>query len=227
LPVPIPDLSDLALRWQRGWAAARTLPPARDLGDALRTHCLQPGRDVEYVALHADDDPPSLRRLAERVLGEKPVTWLTVPTLAPDRAANALLAAGLVLLRRAERLMTTDLREHPRHAPAPGYAFQRHARDGAITVSLHHESGDLAASGTMGLSLPDATADRITTVPAHRRQGLASAVMTALAETALDAGAHNGFLIASEAGQGLYTSLGWHPVADVLIAAPPGTVYPT
>lgn len=223
---PPPDLSDLASRWQRGWAAARTLPPALDLGDALRTHCLQPGRDVEYVALHADDDPASLRRLAGQVLAEEPVTWLTVPTAAPDRAAATLLDAGLVLLRRSECLMATDLREHPHHTPAHGYAIQRHARDGAITVSLHHEAGDLAASGTMGLSLPDATADRITTVPAHRRHGLASAVMSALAETALDAGARNGLLIASEAGQALYVSLGWHPIADVLIAAPPGTSYP-
>jgi GNAT superfamily N-acetyltransferase len=263
------DLSDLAARWHRGWAISRGLPAGEDLGDALRASGLQRGRDVEYLALHADDDPPSLRRLARRVLAESGVTWLTVPTTAPDEVAAALEAAGLTLLKRTERLMATDLRTHPHHAPPPHYRLQRHTRDGAVTISLHdtrdgavtvspHDSpsggdgggdgdsgstdsghggnsggntdgdgaGDLAASGTMGIYGLDATADRILTAPAHRRHGLGSAVMSALAETAVDAGARHGLLVASEAGQRLYTALGWHAAAHVLIAAPPGPSYP-
>jgi len=42
--------------------------------------------------------------------------------------------------------------------------------------------------------------------------------MGALAEAALSQGARTGLLIASTDGQHLYSSLGWHHYADVLIA---------
>jgi GNAT superfamily N-acetyltransferase len=122
--------------------------------------------------------------------------------------------------------MTTDLRTHPRHPPAPGYRLDTTTDAAVLTATVVHESGEVGARGTMGLTGPDATADRIETLPSHRRRGLGSALMGALAAGAVDAGASRGILVASEEGQHLYTKLGWHPVASVLIAATPGTVYP-
>lgn len=112
------DLRDLIVRWQRGWGVARGLPAAADVGGALRSRCRQPGREVEYVALDADEDMASLA-------------------------------------------------------------------------------------------------------------GLAGAIMGALAESAVAAGAETGVLVASGDGRRLYATLGWQPVAEVVIATPPGTTYPS
>ncbi|MEU5563453.1 GNAT family N-acetyltransferase [Micromonospora musae] len=225
------NLRDLIVRWQRGWAVARALPAAEDVGGALRVRCMQPGRDIEYVALDAGDDLSSLTRLAELVAGEESATWLTVPTIDPARAASALVASGLIVLKHSELLMTADLRGHPQNLPVAPYRLltqvDPHGGDSVVTATVRHESGEIGARGTMGLAGTDAVADRIETTPAHRRRGLASAVMGALAASAVEEGVERGILIASEDGQRLYLTLGWQPVADVLIATTPGNTYPS
>jgi GNAT superfamily N-acetyltransferase len=135
----------------------------------------------------------------------------------------ALVAAGLVVLKGSERLMTIDLRAHPVATAPDGYRVSVTREGGVLTAVARDEAGQIGAHGTMGISGDDAVADRIETGPAHRRRGLARAVMGALASAA---GVTHGLLIASEDGQHLYAALGWRPVAAVLIAARPGTVYP-
>jgi GNAT superfamily N-acetyltransferase len=220
----VQDLRELIVSWQRGWSVARALPTADDVGPGLRVRCLQSGRAVEYVALRSD--PAALRALAARVAAEDEVTWLTVPTSDPSAAAATLTAAGLVLLRRSELMMTTDLGGHPQPPPPPGYRLETVADAAVLTVTVLDPAGDVGARGTMGLTGPDAVADQIETMPAHRRRGLASALMGALAAAAVDAGARRGILIASEEGRPLYAKLGWRPVADALIATTPGNTYP-
>lgn len=216
------DLPDLVVRWQRGWSVARGLAAAVPVPGGLRVRCQQPGRDVEYVAL----DPSALPVLAEAVLGEDEITWLTVPTTTPEATAAVLRDSGLVLLKRAEQLMAVKLREQSQSALAGPYRLQVHVSGQVVTAVVSHRSGAEGAHGTMGLNGRDAVADRILTAPGHRRRGLARVVMGALAEAAVAAGAGDGILIASEEGRPLYTALGWRPVADVLIAAAPGTEYP-
>ncbi|MEW2362391.1 GNAT family N-acetyltransferase [Streptomyces huasconensis] len=96
-------------------------------------------------------------------------------------------AAGLQLLHRSEWFMTTDLTEHPQHAPRRA----ARARDpyGPVTVvSLHDSSGEVAARGTIAVVGTDAIADRGETDAAHRRRGLGRAMMSALAEAAVAQG---------------------------------------
>lgn len=219
------DLRDLIISWQRGWGAARGLPAADDLGPGLRVCCGQLGREIEYFAL--DEDPSSLRELAERVAAEDVVTWLTVPTTDPDRVSTLLESAGLILLRRSELMMTTDLRTHPRPPAPPGYEAETGIEAGVVESTLRDASGEPGARGSMGLTGEDATADRILTAPEHRRRGLGSTLMGALAGAAVAAGSARGILIASEEGQRLYAKLGWRPAAGVVVAAVPGTVYPS
>ncbi|GAA2384335.1 GNAT family N-acetyltransferase [Dactylosporangium salmoneum] len=225
------DLRNLIARWQHGWGVARALPVAEDVGGGLRVRCMQPGRDVEYVALDADEDLASLTRLADLVAGEDTVTWLTVPTTDPARAASALVDAGLIVLKSSELLMTADLRGHPQHISAAPYRLltqvDSHRGDSVVAATAQHESGEVGARGTMGLTGTDAIADRIETMPAHRRKGLASAIMSSLARSAIEEGVEHGILIASEDGQRLYTTLGWQPVANVLITTTPGNTYPS
>ncbi|MBO3741406.1 N-acetyltransferase [Actinoplanes flavus] len=214
------DLRETVVRWQRGWTVARSLPPAEAVDGGLRSDCRQPTRDVEYLAL--DTDPATLAGLAGRVAAERAVTWLTVPATDPGAATAALETAGLVLLQKSEAMMAIDLRDHPRPEAAAGYRVET-VRSGAVVKStVVHESGQVAAWGTAGLSGTDAVADRIETHAAHRRRGLASTVMGSLAAAAVAAGAETGLLIASTDGQMLYPRLGWRTVARVLVATTPG-----
>ena len=82
-------------------------------------------------------------------------------------------------------------------------------------ATLH---GAVVSSGRMAVFGEDAVADRIETDSAHRRRGLASAVMASLVEAAAARGARRGILIASIDGLRLYRSLGWKVVADIVIA---------
>lgn len=221
----MPEISpELIRRWLHGWTTARAVPAAEPVGaagDGLRSECRQPGREVEVFALRADDDPDSLARLAKTVASARRTTWLTVPTHHPDTVESAVRAAGLEVLHRSEWLMATDLTGHPHHEPAAPYEPGVRTEGPVTTVTLRAPDGTVAASGTIAVVGPDAIADRIETAPAHRRRGLGRAVMSALAEAALAQGARTGLLIASEEGQHLYTSLGWHHEADVLIARSP------
>jgi GNAT superfamily N-acetyltransferase len=218
------ELRDLVLRWQRGWGASRALPGAQEVGDGLRVPCMQPGREVEYFAL--DDDPAVLQHLAGLVAAEEATTWLTVATTDPARAAAALEEAGFVLLRAAERLMTADLATHPRRPVAAPYRLDVRAEPSCVSVTVTAPGDEPAAHGFAGLAGADMVADRILAAPEHRRRGLAAAVMGELAAASASSGAAHGLLIASEEGQQLYRALGWHDVAAVLIASPPGNTYP-
>ncbi|MFG2373168.1 GNAT family N-acetyltransferase [Streptomyces sp. NPDC048504] len=216
--------SQLVRRWLDGWTVARSLPeaePVEPAGDGLRSKCDQPGREVEVFALRADEEPESLARLAAAVAAARQTTWLTVPTLRPDTVESVIGAAGLELLRRSEWLMTTKLTEHPQHAPAAPYESEVCTEGPVTVVSLRGPSGEVAARGTIAVVGTDAIADRIETDEAHRRRGLGRAMMSALAEAAVSQGARTGLLIASEEGQRLYSALGWHHEADVLIARGP------
>jgi GNAT superfamily N-acetyltransferase len=211
----------LIQRWVNGWTAARSLPePERvgSAGDGLRSVCDQPGREVEVFALRADEEPASLARLAADVAVAQQITWLTVPTLHPGAVEAAVVDAGLDMLHRAEWLMTTELTGHPQHAPTAPYEPQVRTEGPVTVVSLHDSTGEVAARGTIAVVGSDAIADRIETDAAHRRRGLGRAVMSALARAAVAQGARTGLLVASEDGRHLYSSLGWHHAADVLIA---------
>lgn len=216
--------SELIRRWLNGWTVVRSLPeaePVESAGDGLRSKCDQPGREVEVFALRADEEPESLARLAASVAAAQQITWLTVPTLRPGTVEAVVSAAGLELLHRSEWFMTTDLTEHPQHTPAAPYEREVRTEGPVTVVSFQGPSGEVAARGTIAVVGADAIADRIETDPAHRRRGLGRAMMSALAEAAVAQGARTGLLIASEEGQRLYSSLGWHREADVLIARGP------
>ncbi|MFB7805357.1 GNAT family N-acetyltransferase [Streptomyces virginiae] len=215
---------ELIRRWLNGWTAARSLPeaePVEPAGDGLRSKCDQPGREVEVFALRADEQPESLVRLAAAVAAARRTTWLTVPTLRPITVEAVVAAAGLELVHRSEWFMTIDLTEHPQHKPAAPYKREIRTEGPVTVVSLHGPSGDVAARGAIAVVGADAIADRIETDPAHRRRGLGRALMSALADAAVAQGARTGLLIASEEGQRLYSSLGWHHEADVVIARGP------
>jgi GNAT superfamily N-acetyltransferase len=216
--------SDVVRRWQLGWGAAKGLGPAEEVRGGLRVLIGQPGRHAEVVALRADDDPTSLRGLAaEAATAERP-NWLTVPTTRPAEVAGILRDAGLDLLDRTEWLMTIELERHPVRALAEDYSIAATATTGTSTVvrvEAAHRCGDVAAHGTTAVTGADAVVHDVVTVPAHRRRGLAAAVMGSLARHARERGATTGLLVASADGRHLYSALGWTERATVVVARTP------
>lgn len=96
---------------------------------------------------------------------------------------------------------------------------------GAIAFTrLIAGTGEVAASGQVAIDGSYATFDQIETIKNHRRKGLGRCVMTALSNCAIDLGAKQGVLVATEAGAALYKALGWHMVSPVSAASVPSSI---
>ncbi|SDT79253.1 GNAT family N-acetyltransferase [Actinoplanes derwentensis] len=181
-------------------------------------------REIELFAF--DDRAESLAGIAAAALREEGVTWLTVATTQPESVVSVLKAAGLIMLQQSEQLMSVDLHKHPRSPVPAGYRAETTVDDDVVYVQVLADDGSDAARGHAGVVGGYASADKILTWPDHRRRGLGSVVMGILADAAIELGAETGLLVGSTQGQQLYQMLGWRTEATVLIAAPPGTVYP-
>ena len=175
------------------------------------------GRGVETLVLGADHEPRRVDRAAAAAQGDRD-PWVSVPTQDPGRVADRLQEHGLSTAVVPEWLMSTPL-EAQRRVPLPDgcTARLRWREDRVVDLRVLAPDGGLAASGQLGLAGPHGVPDRIETAPAHRRRGLGGAVMTALADAALEHGATEGVLVASQAGRGLYLRLGWEQVGAVVI----------
>lgn len=215
----VESLPDLIRRWQAGWGTSRGFRPAGETRGGTGVLLEQPDRHREVIALSAE--PEVLRGLAEEVAAAAHPTWLTVPTNRPEEVEAIVREAGLELRDAREALMTIPLRRHPPRPAPPPYTCATIMNGAVCEAVLRHPDSGVAARGTMAVTGTDAVADRIETVPEHRRRGLASVVMSSLAESAVAHGATTGILFATADGQRLYSALGWTTRATVLIAQTP------
>jgi GNAT superfamily N-acetyltransferase len=102
-------------------------------------------------------------------------------------------------------------------AVPPSYSVEV-TGDGPVWEVLVSAGGDPAAHGRVAVASGVAVFDKIETEPQHRRRGLGRVVMHRLAAAA---GARSAVLLASPAGRGLYSTLGWRVVSDVVPAHVP------
>jgi len=114
-------------------------------------------------------------------------------------------------------MMTIPLADHPHHPIPPEYELHLTTGPTLIRAELHH-AGEPVAGGHLARHGSDAVPDLIHTEPAHRRRGLAAALMTALTTQAQSQGATTGLLAASPEGQFLYEALGWTPSYHLVFA---------
>lgn len=173
-------------------------------------------RETELLVPDGDRDAHRVDRAAQRALATRR-TWLSVVTRDPARTGDRLAEHGLPVQAPPETLMSVALSDQPRRGLPDGYA----AETTGLQVTVRAPDGTEAAAGQAGLVEGHLVPDRIVTEPAHRRRGLGGAVMTALVDGGLAAGATHGVLVASPEGRLLYEALGWERVADVLIAQQP------
>ncbi|WP_199785802.1 MULTISPECIES: GNAT family N-acetyltransferase [Actinomycetes] len=215
----VESLPDLIRRWQAGWGVSRGFRPAEETRGGLHVLLGQPDRHREVIAL--SPERAVLRGLASEVAAAERPTWLTVPTNRPEEAEAIVREAGLKLRDAREALMTIPLRRHPPRPSPPPYTGTSTMNGTVCETVLRHPDSGVAARGTMAVVGTDAIADRIETVPEHRRRGLGSVVMSSLVENAMAHGATTGILVATADGQQLYSALGWTTRATVLIAQTP------
>ncbi|TDC52263.1 N-acetyltransferase [Jiangella ureilytica] len=212
------DLRDVVLRWHAGWVTARDYRSSVD-GDVVTVRIGLPDRITETILL--SDDPDLYADVAARIGG--PSRWLTAPTSDRARTEAAAVAAGFEL-HPPEWLMSRALDDQLGPAAPDGYEVWLSGRPPVLVAEVVTAGGDpraLAAKGHLavaGAGDADAVADRIFTVPAHRRRGLGSVVMGALTAAARERGARTGLLVASADGRKLYERLGWRLEAEMAVA---------
>ncbi|TCC65804.1 hypothetical protein E0H73_02405 [Kribbella pittospori] len=202
---------DVLRRWQRGWSAAREWTDYAEVDGVIVVRIGEPDRRVEYLA--TEQHATTAARMARSDANPAGSSWLKITTTSRPRVAAVLHPLDLI---RTERLLTISLSDQPSSQVPSPYELEVTATPGLINVELRTD-GEVAASGRMAVRGADAVADVIYTVPPQGRRGLARAVMSALADAALDQGATTGLLSASPEGVPLYESLNWSPVADLVV----------
>ncbi|MEU7802351.1 GNAT family N-acetyltransferase [Micromonospora arborensis] len=120
-------------------------------------------------------------------------------------------------------LMTTTYRAASYTPPPSPYTARVQTSGDVVTAVVLDPDGQIAASGRLTTAKAFGIVDQVETAPAHRRRGLGSVVMRALAPHALRLGADTGVLVATDDGRRLYRALGWTvrtPIAAAYIPEP-------
>ncbi|GHD19525.1 GNAT family N-acetyltransferase [Nocardiopsis kunsanensis] len=205
------QITHLAEVWAHGWALARDVGAPTRLEQAHRLEVGLPQHRVRYVVASA-------RALARHVPAWRgPGT--VVKVFGPRPEAVAALGPGW-RVGRGEVLMTAPLGRGGDPAPEP-YRLQIQSQGGTHRALAVTGQGEPAAEAWAALHGRHAVFDRVCTAPAHRRRGLGRALMGALGRISAGQGAERGVLVATEAGRGLYGSLGWREHCEVTPALCP------
>lgn len=202
-------------RWLTGWSLSRGVPPpVRDQG-GLRVDVGMPLQLRRHVFLDAG---AALRACAERI--HTPHIYLKA-AVAPAALRAALPARWMV---ETPGYLMQGFPLSSAQAPLPAaYGIELSTEHGAQLVRIVHANGEVAAAGRIVLHDGCAIFDQIVTAEAHRRLGLGTAVMRQLDALARQARVSERLLVATEAGRGLYLSLGWQqlsPWSTAVLPAP-------
>ncbi|XTZ16122.1 GNAT family N-acetyltransferase [Micromonospora echinospora] len=214
-PVPAPGggdptLPELVMAWGRGWAACRGTPAPTAVPGGFRVEVGRPGHRVRVV-LHRHD-AAVLDDLGRRLTA--PGTWIKV------MGSSAELHDALPphwAMAPVNHLMSAPFGAGVVTPPAP-YAVRIDTTGGAVVATVVDSTGSAAASGRLAPAGSYGVVDQVETTPAHRRRGLGTVVMRALADHGARHGLRTGVLVATGDGRGLYESLGWTTRSTVAAA---------
>lgn len=134
--------------------------------------------------------------------------WGLCRGIQPATEHDGVLDAVLALPRRYREWFA--LGDDPSHVRDLAKKAADAAKPTWLTVTTTHRSEELAeVLEEAGLELA---------APGHRRRGLGTVVMAALATRAVERGARTGLLMATVEGGHLYRKLNWSPAATMLTA---------
>lgn len=204
----------LIARWTVAWAISRGVGPPVPSGGALYIHVGSEEQVGRYIFASLDRD--AIRALAAQI--DRPRLYLKVCAAAD--AVVPLLPAGWEIAPPGY-MMTAPVATMLDRSPAIAASYDLIVtHDGPVTFAhIRDAAGDEAARGRIVAMGDLVVFDRIRTADAHRRRGLASAVMRALAVEAHGQGIADAVLCATPAGRGLYEGLGWSLHSDYTTAS--------
>lgn len=193
--------SEMTHRWAEGWSVSRgtAAPVVTQWG--LRIEVGAANQLRRHVLL--DPSEPGVRELVAGI--DEPLTWIK-SHVEPSELAPWLPAGWTEDI--PGWLMAIDVA--PAAVALPdGYTLSSESKEGVTYIRIHTFDGELAARGQYGYVGDHGTVDQIETEPAHRRRGLGSVVMNALANAADELGASTSVLGATVEGRALYEAMGW------------------
>ena len=197
--------------WAHGWTISRGTDAPIPLADfGYRIQVGLPGHLERYVL--QGHVLSAIQKLAHEL--DTPDTWLKV--CAPHSSVADMLPARWKI-KPLEYLMTKSI-AHTDVAMPEAYNISLIEDGDAVTARACSWEGHHAATGRMAVFKHYAVFDQIVTEPAHRRRGLAYAIMQSLANYACGKGASIGVLVATDEGRALYTAMGWTLASEMTAA---------
>ncbi|MFC7546217.1 GNAT family N-acetyltransferase [Plantactinospora sp. GCM10030261] len=231
----VPSIPDLVTAWGQGWVVSRGAPAPVVVPGGFRVDVGLPGHRSRHV-LHSYD-AGSLSRLARTLV--QPGSWIKISgDRATLRAAfpaawrmdiPGWLMARPLVAEASMRAATTEVAGTSMPAGMtevagatmragvidPPYRLRVDLDGRVIVAMVLDRDGALAASGRLAPAGAYGIVDQVETAVAHRRRGLGSVVMRALAERAAEDGVRTGVLVATDDGRALYERLGWTVRSEV------------
>ncbi len=198
----------------QGWAITRGVaaPVPRYGGYFIGVG--QPDQKARYV--FPSLDPAVIANLGQTI--REPFVYLKI--CEDEHKVRKALPSHWAIRQPPTYIMTRPL-DPTRPKLPPGYALTT-ALEGAVLRATIATEGAPVASGGIILLGDTVLFDQVGTHEAHRRRGLGRAVMTALSNAALEQGAPNGLLSATEMGRALYEDIGWSVHSPYTSAVIPG-----
>ncbi|WP_332876926.1 GNAT family N-acetyltransferase [Massilia sp. S19_KUP03_FR1] len=201
---------DLLQRWLTGWSRSRGLPLPRHEGGGQRVDVDWPDQQRRHVFADAG---AALRACADAI--HDPFIYVKA---AVDCATLRAALPERWSIEEQRYLMTHSGPMQSAAALPADYTTLLTVEHAAYVIDVIDGAGAVAASGRVTLNAGTAVFDRISTDAAHRRLGLATAVMLSLDRLATQAASTERLLVATEMGAALYTHLGWRILAPFATA---------
>lgn len=201
--------------WLRARSIARNLPePVPDHG-GLRVDTGLANEQRRYVFA---GPAPGITELALSI--DAPHVFIKM--CGPGPKLQSLVPSKWHLQQPGGYLMIKDAGRNPVPSLPPGYHLQVQTESMVTIARIFTEDDTPVASGYAVEHGDVFVYDRIAVDPAHQHQGLGAALMAALG-TAQRSQAAQRVLVATEAGRGLYLTIGWKvlsPYSTVAIKPP-------
>jgi len=206
---------DLIALFARGWALTRNVAPPAPLRGGLYIEVGKPDEKARY--LFATFEPDVIAELARTI--HEPWVYLKICET-PDKV-RAVLPPGWIIREPEGWMMTCAITLAPVQV-SKAYVLSIEELGIAVFQATIRHGSEIVASGRVALLGDTVLFDQIITDEAHRRKGLGRSVMQALSNAALDRGAYQGLLSATEMGRALYQTIGWAVHAPYTSAVIPG-----